>query len=102
MNSRLVFFLHAVVGAAIQCCILNSCKPGWNDPIPITPEPNNPCGFLWHSCGNGKCCHNGDDCRPAGYCAFGGIEGPTWGAARDAGPATYIQLTPEQIRARGQ
>jgi hypothetical protein len=81
---------------------LAGCKPGWNDPKPITPEPDNPCGLDWHSCGNGKCCPDDHACRPNGYCAFVGGPGPTWGATRDAGanvaPPEVPQLTPDQIR----
>lgn len=78
---------------------LDGCR--WNEPGPIEPEPGNPCGRDWHSCGNGACCRDGWDCRPGGYCAWGGGEGPSWGAGRDGGPPpTYRQLTPEQVRAR--
>jgi hypothetical protein len=110
MNRTPIAFLFAIaIGAAMALgvvtliVVLDGCKPGWNDPLPIIPEANNPCGLDWHSCGNGKCCHDSDDCRPSGGCAFGGVPGPTWGSRPpDAGAGEYPQQTPQQIyRRRG-
>jgi len=93
--------IAALSAVSVVTCVasMESCR--WNEPGPIVPEPGNPCGRDWHSCGGGTCCQDGWDCRPGGYCAWGGGEGPTWGAQRDGGPSTYYrQLTPEQVRAR--
>jgi hypothetical protein len=91
----------AIALGVVTLITLAGCSAGWNDPKPIVPEPGNPCGYDWHSCGDGKCCYVTDDCRPGGYCAFGGVDGPTWGLAPDAGPslpAMYRGLTPDQVR----
>jgi hypothetical protein len=101
-TSIVLFFLSAIASAAIATLALNGCGPGWNDPHPVIPEPNNPCGRDWFVCFD-VCCYQTDICRRGGYCAFGGLEPPTWGAARDGGtpdrgPAAYRGLTPEQIR----
>ena len=94
----------AIVAALLVVAgITSGCNADWNPPRPITPEPGNPCGLDWHSCGDGKCCYDTDVCRPGGYCAFGGLDNPTtWGASKDGGAAEYNAQTPEQIRrARG-
>jgi hypothetical protein len=104
----LVFFLLGVGSLPIGSLPIAGCKPGWNDPHPIIPEPGNPCGRDWYVCFD-VCCYQTDICRRGGYCAFGGLEPPTWGVSRDAGaPAStqpaYRGLTPEQVREqqRGQ
>ena len=91
----------AALGVVTLIVALDGCD--WNKPTPTTPEPGNPCGIDWHSCGNGLCCYVSDDCRPGGYCAFGGIQGPSWGSRPpDAGAGEYPQQTPQQIyRRRG-
>jgi hypothetical protein len=90
--------------AGLTCGMVTGCKPGWNDPHPIVPEPGLPCGRLYYSC-HDVCCYHTDICRPGGYCAFGGLEPPTWGAGPDAGktaePGLYRGLTPEQARKAG-
>jgi hypothetical protein len=95
-----------VASALLVACaiaVLDGCSADWNAPRPIVAELGNPCGMDWHSCNNGKCCYDSDDCRPAGGCAFGGLQGPTWGAKiPDAGAEQYPQQTPGQIyRRRG-
>lgn len=96
MKQNLVRIVSAILAATA-----GACK---NEPRPIIPEPGNPCGYGWHSCGNGKCCDEGWDCRPAGYCAAGGEQGPTWGTSKDGGaerkmtPGERRQLTPEEVR----
>ncbi|HMI85958.1 MAG TPA: hypothetical protein VK550_17795 [Polyangiaceae bacterium] len=95
-----------VVAALLVACavvVLDGCTADWNAPNPIIPEKGNPCGLDWHSCNNGKCCHDSDDCRPSGGCAFGGVQGPAWGSRPpDAGAGEYPQQTPQQIyRRRG-
>lgn len=107
-----IAFLFAIVlGAAMALGVVSifavvaGCAADWNAPNPIVPEVGNPCGLDWHSCGNGKCCYDSDDCRPSGGCAFGGLLSPTWGAtAPDAGATVqhseYPQQTPETIRWR--
>lgn len=90
-----VVFLTGLVVVAV----FGGCSAGWNDPHQIVKEVGNPCGLDWHSCGNGRCCYDGDDCRPSGGCAWGGLDNPTtWGASKDAGAAEYPQQTPEQVR----
>lgn len=42
-----------------------------NDPIPNTPHPGYPCGYVEHSCGNGACCPNDSDCGGAPSCGEG-------------------------------
>jgi len=104
--------LTITVAVAIMAALLvvaavtmSGCKPGWNDPTPILKEEGNPCGTHWHSCkgigdGDGKCCPDDSECRPAGYCAYGGLQGPTWGASKDGGAIerTTPQLTPSEVR----
>lgn len=110
-KERSTILATAVVTVAIcltgfTCLVASSgCDASWNKPHADIPEPGNPCLYLdWHSCGvraDGKhaCCYAGDDCRPNGGCAWGGLENPTsWGSAKDAGVAEYPQQTPEQIR----
>ena len=99
-----IFALVAAVAVSIWCFVVATA--GCNQtPTPIQPEPGNPCGVSWHSCGNGMCCEDDWDCRPGGYCAFGGTQGPTWGQSKDGGPKHHKltpderrQLTPEQVR----
>jgi hypothetical protein len=116
MKDPLYLLFAIAIGAAsaiavvMALVLLSSCSADWNAPHPIIPEQGNPCGLDWHSCGldwhscgNGRCCYDTDDCRPSGGCAFGGIQGPTWGArAPDAGPvpAEYPQQTPSEIYRR--
>lgn len=104
------FATLCAVAAAAAITMTNGCSADWNAPSPIIPEPGNPCGRDWAACAHGVCCYASDICRPGQtaeqtYCAFGGIEGPSWGVARDAGPplpALYRALTPEQVqRQRG-
>lgn len=96
---------YVIVAVAVLCAIfvvLSGCSAEWNKPHAEIPDPGNPCLYVdWHSCGNGICCYVTDECRPGGYCAFGGLIGPTWGAVPDAGPsptALYHGLTPDQVR----
>ena len=109
MRSTIAFLFAIVIGAATALgvvsliAVLSGCSADWNKPHPIIPEEGNPCGIDWHSCGGGLCCYVSDDCRPGGYCAFGGIQGPSWGSRPpDAGAGEYLQQTPSQIyRRRG-
>jgi hypothetical protein len=95
--------LPILIAIACALCVAavistSGCKPGWNDPPPITPEPGMPCGRRHYVC-HDVCCYETDICRPGGYCVFGGNEGPTWGASRDGGPEPgYRGLTPDQVR----
>jgi hypothetical protein len=95
--------LGAATALAVVCAVVvfGGCSADWNAPHPVTPDPDNPCGVYWYSCSPGKCCYYTDDCRPSGGCAFGGVQGPTWGATiPDAGRREYPQQTPEEIRRR--
>jgi hypothetical protein len=100
-------FLAILLGVAAALAVVTAivffsgCSADWNAPHPITPEPGNPCGIYWYSCGNDRCCYYTDDCRPSGGCAFGGVQGPSWGASLpDAGRREYPQQTPDEIRRR--
>jgi hypothetical protein len=94
----LIAIVFALV-VAFAITATSGCSSDWNRPLPVLKEEGNPCWLDWHSCGNGKCCHDSHDCRPNGGCAWGGLDNPTsWGAGRDGGASQYPQQTPEQIR----
>lgn len=94
-----LLFLAAIAAiAALDGCALDS----WDPPNPVVKEVGNPCGYNWHSCHDGKCCQGADTCLQGGGCEFGGISGPTWGAARGDGGVPekriYRALTPDEVR----
>jgi hypothetical protein len=96
----IIAIILLAVASVAAIAALDGCRPGWNDPTPIIKESGNPCGLDWHSCHNGKCCADDSECRPNGGCAWGGLQGPTWGSVRDGGgERARPQLTPEEVKA---
>lgn len=52
--------MKAVLAAVVALGLaLLACS---NAPIAATPLPGEPCGALWHACGDGACCANTDVC----------------------------------------
>ena len=59
--------------------LLAACSAHWNDPLPVTPVPGNPCGETGVMCAGHMCCAEGEVCGgspgcPAGACCFEGEE----------------------------
>lgn len=75
----------------VAAIVLAACAPGWNDPLPMTPTADNPCGASYVPCLNmagdlsGMCCVQHYTCGggkfsvgcSAGECCF--IGSPTGG-----------------------
>ena len=101
---QIVCAVLLLIVAGVMVATIHGCNADWNKPHAITPEPGLPCGRIYYVCED-VCCYHTDICRPGGYCAFGGLEGPTWGSSRDGGaaaePRLYRGLTPEEARKQG-
>jgi hypothetical protein len=74
----------------VTLALVTACSAHWNDPLPVTPVPGNPCGETGVSCRPVRaCCEEGEVCggpRPAscpeGQCCYVGSDDGRVGARR--------------------